>query len=83
VTVHGLRVGEATVSLRFERNRDGSTSVDVFEKKGTLVVTEVAPPQEVDSDRTFAENAKTWLLERAPGRLALAMRLGLGDDDAL
>jgi glycogen debranching enzyme len=81
LTVRRLRVGGATVSIRFERNRDGSTSFDVIEKDGTLLVTQVPPPQDVDPDgRTFAETAKMWLLDRVPGRLAAALRLALGDD---
>ena len=78
-TVRRLRIGEATVSLRFERNRDGSTSFDVIEKEGTLFVTEVPPPQDANpGSRTFTETAKMWLLDRAPGRLATALRLALG-----
>jgi len=82
VTVRHLRVGEAAVSIRFERNRDGSTSFEVVEKHGTLFVTEVPPPQDVNPRRqTFAETTKMWLLDRAPGRLATALRLALGEDE--
>jgi glycogen debranching enzyme len=81
VTVRRLRVGAATVSIRFERRRDGATSFDVFEKDGTLFVTEVPPPQDIDAGvRTFGETAKMWLLDRAPGRLAATLRLALGED---
>ena len=81
VTVRGLRVGDATVSIRFERGRDGSTHADVIEKEGTLFVTEVAPPQDVHAEaHSFVESAKDWLLEHAPGRLATALRLAVGDD---
>jgi glycogen debranching enzyme len=84
VTVHDLRVGEATVTIRFERNRDGSTSFDVVTKQGTLFVTEVPPPQDVKPDaQTFAEAAKMWLLDHAPGRLTAALRLALGDDEQI
>lgn len=84
VTVRHLRVGEATVSIRFERNRDGSTSFDVVEKNGALVVMEVPPPQDVNPrGQTFVERVKMWLLERAPGRLATALRLALGDDEPI
>jgi hypothetical protein len=82
VTVRHVRVGEAAVSIRFERNRDGSTSFEVLQKHGTLFVTEVPPPQDVNpGGQTFAETAKMWLLDRAPGRLARALRLALGDDE--
>ena len=84
VTVRHLRVGEAAVSIRFERNRDGTTSFEVVEKHGTLFVTEVPPPQDVNPrGQTFAETTKMWLLDRAPGRLATALRLALGDDEQI
>lgn len=82
LTVHALRVGDATVSIRFERNRDGSTSFDVIKRRGALMVTEVPPPQDVNpTAETFAERTKLWLLDVAPGRLAGALRLALGGDD--
>ena len=81
VTLRRLKVGDASVSIRFERSRDGSTHADVIEKEGTLFVTEVPPPQDIHAGaQTFAESAKGWLLEHAPGRLANALRLALGDD---
>jgi hypothetical protein len=83
-TVHDLRVGKAMATIRFERNRDGSTSFDVTKKHGTLFVTEVPPPQDVNPDaQTLAEAAKMWLLDRAPGRLTTALRLALGDDEPI
>lgn len=81
VTVRRLRVGDATVSIRFERSSDGSTHAEVIEREGTLFVTEVPPPQDVHAgDQTFAESVKGWLLDHAPGRLATALRLALGVD---
>lgn len=81
-TIRNLRVGDATVSIRFERNRNGSTSFDVVDKTGTLFVIEVPPPQAVDQDtNTVAESAKMWILEHAPGRLTAAIRLALGEDE--
>jgi hypothetical protein len=81
LTIRRLKVGDADVSLRFERNHDGSTSFEVIERHGTLLVTEVPPPQDVNpTSETFAERAKLWLLDLAPGRLAGALRLALGGD---
>ncbi len=81
VTVRRLRVGDATVTIRFERSRDGSTHAEVIEREGTLFVTEVPPPQDVHvGAQTFAESAKGWLLNHAPGRLATALRLAVGED---
>ena len=71
------------VSIRFDRKEDGSTEFDVIDKRGTLLVTEVPPPQDVHPGaQTFAEAAKLWLLDRAPGHLATALRLALGEDPA-
>jgi glycogen debranching enzyme len=82
VTIRRLRIGDATVSIRFERSRDGSTTFNVIDKQGTLFVTEAPPPQDVNpSAQTLAESAKAWLLDRAPGRLATALRLALGEDN--
>jgi glycogen debranching enzyme len=79
LTVRRLRVGNAQVSIRFERNRDGSTGFEVIERRGRLIVTEMPPPQDVDpATETSAERVKLWLADVAPGRLASALRLALG-----
>lgn len=81
VTIRQLRVSDASVTIRFERQRDGSTGFDVIDKHGTLFVVEVPPPQDVNPDaQTFPETAKMWLVEHAPGRLTTALRLALGED---
>jgi glycogen debranching enzyme len=79
VTLRNIRVGGATASIRFERGRDGSTAFDVIDTKGPLFIVEMPPPQEVDpAGRSWDETVRTWLIERAPGRLASALRLALG-----
>ena len=79
VTVRKIRVGDATVSIRFERTRDGSTAFDVIDRHGLLFIVEMPPPQDVNTDaQSWDEAARTWLLERAPGRHAVALRLALG-----
>jgi glycogen debranching enzyme len=79
VTIRNIRVGDAMTSIRFERGRDGSTAFDVIDTSGQLFVVEMPPPQEVDpAGRSWDEAVRTWLLERAPGRLASALRLALG-----
>jgi glycogen debranching enzyme len=79
VTIRNIRVGDATASIRFERGRDGRTAFDVIDKSGRLFIVEMPPPQEVNPlGRSWDEAARTWLLERAPGRLASALRLALG-----
>ena len=48
LSIDRLRVGDATVSLRFVRQPDGSASHEVTEQDGRLFVLEVPPPQVVD-----------------------------------
>ena len=45
LTIRGLRVGAATVTLRFERDAEGRTSMDVIDKAGTLHIVR-QPPME-------------------------------------
>jgi hypothetical protein len=81
VTIRQMRVGDASITIRFVRQRDGSTHFDVIEKEGTLFVVEAPPPQDINPDRqSYAEATKMWLLEHAPGRLTTALRLALGED---
>jgi hypothetical protein len=78
VTLRNVRVGNATASIRFERARDGSTSFDVIDKRGPLFVVEMPPPQDVNpSSQSWDEGVRSWLIERAPGRFASALRLAL------
>ena len=79
VTVRNVRVGNATASIRFERGRDGATAFDIIDKRGPLFVVEMPPPQDTEaSSQSWDEGVRSWLLERAPGRFASAMRLALG-----
>jgi glycogen debranching enzyme len=45
VTLERLRVGGATVSLRFHRDRAGRSHVEVLRKRGTLHVVKQPPPE--------------------------------------
>jgi glycogen debranching enzyme len=82
LTLRNVRVADATVALRFERGADGVTRWDVVERDGLLVVLEVPPPDDVSggADAWQAQLAM-WFLEHAPGRLARAARLALGQLD--
>jgi glycogen debranching enzyme len=81
VTVRHIRVGDATMSIRFERGRDGSTAFDVIEQRGPVFAVEMPPPQDVSPNtHTWDESVRTWLLDRAPGRVASALRFALGVD---
>lgn len=79
LTVRRVRVGDATVSLRFRRRDDGSASDTVLERAGTVRVVSAPPPFDVTSDReTLRDHAERWALRRAPGHIARALRIALG-----
>lgn len=77
VTLHNLRVGDATVTLHFRRNEDGSASHEVLSRHGTLIVAE-APPPDAAGPRDLGASIGSLVLEHAPGRLARAARLAIG-----
>lgn len=57
VVVRGLRVGEASVTLRFVRRQDGRSDWDVLHTQGTLRVIRQPPPESLTAgivDRTAA-----------------------------
>ena len=81
VIVRNIRVGEGRVSLRFERDGDGATTYEVLQKTGPLHVVQIAPPQQADGSRqNWREALVAWMVEHAPGRIAAALRIALGDD---
>ncbi|HET8587224.1 MAG TPA: amylo-alpha-1,6-glucosidase, partial [Candidatus Limnocylindria bacterium] len=81
LVVRDLRVGDATVSLQFTRNADGSADHHVLEQRGRLLILDAPPPNA--SGVGVRGRAMEWLLEHAPGRLARAARIGFGFiDDA-
>jgi glycogen debranching enzyme len=77
VTLRGLRVGEATVTLRFRRSSDGTATHDVMEQRGRLVVLPAAPPSAIVGEGPY-EPMLQWAVEHAPGRLGRALRIALG-----
>ena len=80
VTLHDLRVGEATVSILFERDGDGTAMHTVLEQDGPLWIVEVPPPDAVDGDDGILARLVGWALEHAPGGTATALRIATGDD---
>ena len=79
LTVRGLRVGNASVSIRFERREDGSASHDVIERDGTLHVVGVPSPNTADgTDVGPMDRLMLFAIDRAPGRMAKVLRIALG-----
>jgi len=82
VTLHGLRVGRARLSLRFRREKDGHAKHQVLEREGRVVILEPPPPDAVEGVGWIGR-VERWLLAHAPGRIARAARIALGDVEAL
>jgi glycogen debranching enzyme len=66
ITVNGLRVGKASVSLKFFRNPDGSSGYEVLEKRGTLHVIRQPSPWSLTAG--YGERVKDLLTSFLPGR---------------
>jgi glycogen debranching enzyme len=79
VTLRGLRVGQATVTLRFERDADGSARHTVIDQVGRLHIVEVPPPDAVAGDDGVVPRLLAWAVDHAPGRAARALRIAMGD----
>jgi len=65
LTLRGLRVGDATVDLRFSRESDGRTQYHVLEKTGSLHV--VRQPSPWSLTATFGERARDAIESLLPG----------------
>jgi glycogen debranching enzyme len=77
LTLQRLRVGAATVDLRFERRPDGSADWRVVRRRGRLLVVSAGPPNADDPGSGLAR-FEYGLLRRMPGRLVRAGRIALG-----
>jgi glycogen debranching enzyme len=66
ITVSGLRVGQAIVSLQFVRNPDGTSSYEILDKRGTLHVVRQPSPWSLTAG--YGERAKDLLTSFLPGR---------------
>ncbi len=79
LTLRNLRVGRATVDIRFTRRKDGSASHKVVKRDGTLLVVPAGPPVDLSGKpRPWLETVGHAALERAPGRLVRAARIAIG-----
>jgi glycogen debranching enzyme len=80
VTIDGLRVGDATVTLRFERDADGNAHHSVEAQDRPLWIIDVPPPDAVSGADGVLPRLAAWAVEHAPGRMATALRIAMGDD---
>lgn len=77
LTVTALRVGGSVIDLHFRRRADGSASWHVIRRRGPLIVVGASPPDDVGRG-SLLERLEVAALDRAPGRLARAARLAIG-----
>jgi glycogen debranching enzyme len=66
ITLGGLAVGEATVTIRFYRKEDGASSYEVLDRSGTLHV--VRQPSPWSLTASYAERLRDALASLLPGR---------------
>ena len=52
----------------------------VLAQEGTLWVLEVPPPDAVSGDDGVLPKLAAWAVEHAPGRMATALRVAMGDN---
>jgi hypothetical protein len=79
VTLHGLRVGGATVSLRFRRGDDGEAEHEVLDRTGRLRVIEVPPPADASAGgEPLHDRLVRWGVGHMPGATARALRIAIG-----
>jgi glycogen debranching enzyme len=79
LTLRTVRVGRATVDLRFTRRPDGTASYKVLGTDGPLRVLPAGPPATAAGGHaSWLELAERAVLARAPGRLVRAARIATG-----
>ena len=83
VTLSGMRVGDAVVTIRFERDGDGGATHEVLEQQGTLHIVRVPPPDAVGGPTGVGEHLVSWVMDHAPGRLPTALRIALGGETSI
>jgi hypothetical protein len=66
ITLRGLRVGGAKVSVRFFRDASGASDYEVLEKEGTLHLLRQPSPWSLTAG--WAERLKDVLTSLLPGR---------------
>ena len=76
LTVHRLRIGEATIDVRFRREDDGSASHDIQSNSGGLRLIELPPPHAPAVG--VGENLARLGLKHLPGRWPKTVRIATG-----
>jgi hypothetical protein len=66
ITLEHLRVGNATVSIRFFREKSGTSDYKVLDKRGTLHVLRQPSPWSMTA--SFGERLKDALTSLLPGK---------------
>lgn len=66
ITLANLRVGNATVTIRFHRKQNGASDYEVLDKRGSLHVLRQPSPWSLTA--TFAERLKDALVSLLPGK---------------
>jgi hypothetical protein len=66
ITLENLRVGDAAVSIRFYRTKDGEGDYEVLDKRGSLHILRQPSPWSLTA--SFAERLKDALTSLLPGR---------------
>ncbi len=66
ITVNGLRVGKASLNLRFFREPDGSSSYEILDKRGTLHVVRQPSPWSLTAG--YGERVKDLLTSFLPSK---------------
>ena len=66
ITLKGLRVGDAAVSIRFFRDKGGTSNYEVLDKRGSVHVIRQPSPWSLTAG--FAERLKDFLTSLLPGK---------------
>jgi hypothetical protein len=66
IKISNLRVGDASVTIRFFRKHNGASDYEIIDKRGSLHVLRQPTPWSLTS--TFAERLKDALLGLVPGK---------------
>lgn len=66
IRLHGLRVADTELSLRFYRNADGNSDYEVLEQRGRMHVIRQPSPWSLTAN--FGERLKDLLVSALPGR---------------